>query len=245
MVTPRVLNTIIVFELSITGGFQICFVRYAYCTKFNTNRPSGIFPMKKTVKSVAQIFALLVILPLLVCFWLIAVFADKNNTFAGVSQLLSLLPGKSGSYCRIAFYRLTMTNCHADLYIGFGCIFSHLDTELASGVYIGPQSNIGKCIIEQDCLLGSGVHILSGKEQHNFSDLNSPVREQGGSFHAIKIGEDTWIGNGAIVMANIGKKCIIGAGAVVIHDIPDFSIVAGNPAKIIKSRTNTYKIQNT
>jgi virginiamycin A acetyltransferase len=37
-------------------------------------------------------------------------------------------------------------------------------------------------------------------------------------------------------MANIGKKCVIGAGSVVIKDIPDYSIVGGNPAKVLKSR---------
>jgi acetyltransferase-like isoleucine patch superfamily enzyme len=85
-------------------------------------------------------------------------------------------------------------------------------------------------------LLGSGVHILSGKQQHNFSDLQTPIRDQGGTFTPITIGEDTWIGNGAIVMANVGKKCVIAAGAVVTKDIPDFSIVGGNPATIIKMR---------
>jgi acetyltransferase-like isoleucine patch superfamily enzyme len=107
---------------------------------------------------------------------------------------------------------------------------------IKQGVYIGPQCNIGACVIEKDCLLGSGVHILSGKQQHNFDDLDKPIREQGGHFSPITLGEDTWVGNGAIIMANVGKKCIVAAGAVVTKDIPDFAIVAGNPAAIIKMR---------
>jgi len=129
-----------------------------------------------------------------------------------------------------------MTKCHANCLIGFATVFSHRDTEILEGVYIGPQCNIGKSRIEKNCLLGSGVHILSGKGQHNFDDLDTPIQEQGGTFEKIIIGEDTWIGNGAIVLANIGKKCVIGAGAVVIKDIPDYSIVGGNPAKILKTR---------
>ncbi|MCP5007919.1 MAG: acyltransferase, partial [Planctomycetes bacterium] len=55
-------------------------------------------------------------------------------------------------------------------------------------------------------------------------------------FEKISIGEDTWIGNGSVVMANIGKKCIVGAGSVVTKDVEEYSIVAGNPAKLLKKR---------
>ena len=84
--------------------------------------------------------------------------------------------------------------------------------------------------------MGSGVHIMSGKTQHNFSDLDTPIKDQGGEFTKIIIGEDSWIGNGSLIMANIGRHCIVGAGSVVIDDIEDYSIVAGNPAKFIKKR---------
>jgi len=146
------------------------------------------------------------------------------------------MPGKTGSFLRKNFYRTAMTQCSQSCLISFGTLFSQSDTEIQDGVYIGPQCNIGKCRIEKNCLLGSGVHILSGKGQHNFDDLDTPIQKQGGEFKKISIGEDTWVGNGAIIMADIGKKCIIGAGSVVIKDVPDYSIVGGNPAKIIKNR---------
>lgn len=52
----------------------------------------------------------------------------------------------------------------------------------------------------------------------------------------IEIGDDSWIGANAVIMPNvkIDKMCIIGAGAVVAKDVPDYSVVAGVPAKIIK-----------
>lgn len=129
-----------------------------------------------------------------------------------------------------------MTRCNSECAILFGTIFSQVDTEIGKGVYIGPNCNIGKCSIEDYCTIGSNVHILSGKNQHNFDDLGTPIQEQGGTFEKIVIGEDTWIGNCAVIMANVGKKCIIGAGSVVINDVEDFSIVAGNPAKLIRKR---------
>lgn len=192
--------------------------------------------LKQTVKHAARFIALVIVLPIYLIFAILSSLTSKDQAFSGFAQFLSLLPGISGSYLRVAFYRLAMQKCQTDLFIGFGTLFSQQQTELLNGAYIGPQCNIGKCRIEANCLLGSGVHVMSGKGQHNFSDLDTPIREQGGSFETVIIGEDTWIGNAALIMANVGKKCIIGAGSVVISDIPDYSIVAGNPAKILKSR---------
>jgi acetyltransferase-like isoleucine patch superfamily enzyme len=77
---------------------------------------------------------------------------------------------------------------------------------------------------------------LSGKNQHRFDDPDTPLRLQGGEFTKISLGENTWVGNGAIIMANVGRDCIIGAGTVVTNDIPPGSIVAGNPGKVVRSR---------
>ncbi len=134
-----------------------------------------------------------------------------------------------------------MTHCSTNCAIMFGAIFSQVDIEIGNHVYIGPQCNIGRCRIENFCTLGSGVHIMSGRSQHFFDDLERPIQDQGGFFEKVTIGEDTWIGNGSLIMADIGKKCIIGAGSVVTKDVGDYSIVAGNPAKLIRKRTQGSK----
>ena len=52
------------------------------------------------------------------------------------------------------------------------------------------------------------------------------------------IGDDVWIGTNVIILpgVNVGSHCIIGAGAIVTKDVPDYAIVGGNPAKIIRMR---------
>lgn len=190
--------------------------------------------MKNLLKSGFKLLAWLIMLPLIALYHFLALLVHKDEVFSSFCQLISLLPGNAGSYLRIGFLRSTMKQCEADLFIGFGTLFSQQGTELRSGVYIGPQCNIGLCRIGKNTLVGSGVHLLSGKNQHRFDDPDLPIKDQGGRFESITIGEDCWLGNGAIVMANIGDRCIIGAGAVVTQDIFDGSVVAGNPAKVIK-----------
>jgi len=192
--------------------------------------------MKIYIKQLSCIVFSLIMAPFTLLYFFLSAVGNKEVTFSSCSQFLSLFPGKIGSYLRVGFYRYTAVYCHPVSVISFATIFSQQDITIEKGVYIGPQCNIGKCHIQQDCLLGSGVHIMSGSGQHDFSDVNTPIQQQGGYYEKIVIGKDTWIGNGALIMASIGKHSIVAAGSVVVKDVPDYAIVAGNPAKIIKMR---------
>jgi len=189
------------------------------------------------VKRLIQGLFVMLAMPLVLAVRLLARLGNEDIALAGCSQLLSLLPGKSGSYYRAACYRYLLSHCSQNVYIGFGTLFSQCATEVNDGVYIGPQCNIGSARIGRDCLLGSGVHLLSGKGQHRFDSLEVPIRDQGGRIAQISIGKNTWIGNGSLVMADVGEHSVIGAGSVVIDAIPPKSIAAGNPARVIRSRT--------
>lgn len=192
--------------------------------------------MKHVIKQVVYGVAAVLMLPFSVSFCLLAGITNKDNLLAGYSQLLSIMPGKIGTILRAGFYRMALTQCSPDAVISFLALFSQSDTEIGRGVYIGPQCNIGKCKIGDNTLLGSGVHIMSGKGQHNFDDLVTPIKDQGGVFTKVEIGENCWLGNGALVMANIGQGSVIAAGSVVTKDVPAGVIAAGNPAKVIKKR---------
>lgn len=192
--------------------------------------------MKAIVKHIIFFVSAVLISPMTLMNIVLSSLFDKDQVLSSCSQFLSLLPSKLGVYLRAGFYRFALTYCSPDAVVSFLVLFSQKDTEISEGVYIGPQCNIGRCRIEKNTLLGSGVHIMSGKGQHNFSDLTRPIKEQGGKFQKVRIGQNCWIGNGAMIMANIGANCIVGAGSVVLNDIPDNSIVAGNPARVIKYR---------
>jgi acetyltransferase-like isoleucine patch superfamily enzyme len=95
---------------------------------------------------------------------------------------------------------------------------------------------MGEVTLADDVLIGSNVSIMNGSAQHGIDRLDIPVREQPGDWPHITIGDDSWIGDRAIVMANVGKHCVIGAGSVVIKAIPDYAIAIGSPARIVRYR---------
>lgn len=195
--------------------------------------------MKRVLKKLLQIVSLICVLPLYGILLLSEKFVKTDQPFQGCSQLVSLFPGVPGNYLRQQFYCLALAKCHDDCCIEFGTRLNQRGIELGHRVYIGTNCCIGLCRIEDDVMLGSNVDIVSGKGQHNFDRLDIPMREQGGSFEKIVIGEDSWLGNSSVVMSNIGEKSIVAAGAVVIKDVEAFSIVGGNPAKILKSRLDS------
>lgn len=192
--------------------------------------------MKSQIKTLARIIFTLLASPLWLVYRGFSIIGNQDSVFQSVSQLLSLVPGKPGIYLRASFYSLACPDTSSEISIGFLTVFSHWDTTIERGVYVGPQCNIGKCFIGENTLLGSGVHVLSGSKQHEFNDPQRPIQEQGGTFTKIRIGRDCWLGNTSVVMSDIGDHSIVAAGAVVTRATPPGCIVAGNPAKKVRSR---------
>lgn len=136
---------------------------------------------------------------------------------------------------------------------GFHCgrgvfIWGRKKIEIGKNFYIGKYSSI-----ETDCIIGDNVIIANhvgivGKYDHNYQQVGTPVRlasqirDKDYSWKGINeityIGNDVWIGYGAIIMSGvkINDGSIIAAGSVVTHDTEPYSIYAGVPAKKIKNR---------
>ena len=117
------------------------------------------------------------------------------------------------------------------------------DFGTGKNIRIGSNSGIGiNCkvrgplTIGEDVMMGPDVIILTHSHYHD--DVYIPMNQQKGYFSEVKIGNDVWIGTRAIIMpgVTIGNGVIIGANAVVTKDIPDYAVVGGVPAKIIKYR---------
>ena len=115
-----------------------------------------------------------------------------------------------------------------------------------SQLEIGDNSGLGvNCLccgpitIGSDVIMGPDVVFIT--KSHKFDRLDIPMKRQGSSpCMRITVGDDVWIGARVIILpgVHISKGAIVGAGAVVTKDVPEYAIVGGNPAKVIKFRGN-------
>ncbi|HEV8062893.1 MAG TPA: acyltransferase [Gemmataceae bacterium] len=195
--------------------------------------------MKSFLKTCANFAALLMVLPAYFFYRLGGLAIGPDKVFPGWSQLFSLLPGLTGVTLRRAFYRLVLPQCEADCCISFGTTFSHPTARIGRAVYVGLYCSIGDVTLEDDVLISSNVSILNGGNQHGIARLDIPVREQPGVYTHVTIGRDSWIGDRAIVMADVGRHCVVGAASLVTKPVPDFAVVVGAPARIVGSRKPT------
>lgn len=159
----------------------------------------------------------------------------RESLFSTASEFLSLFPGYPGILLRRGFYHATLHSMAPDASLGFGTTIPHTEIRIGHGVSIGNHCTIGKVVIEDHVTIGSNVDVLSGRHQHHFDDPDRPIQEQGGSYIQIRVGRNSWIGNSAVILADVGENCVIGAGAVVVRPIPDQSVAAGNPARVIRT----------
>jgi virginiamycin A acetyltransferase len=192
--------------------------------------------MREIAKAIAHGLATIAVIPLLVSFFIRRAFLGANRALEGSSQTLSLAPGLPGDYLRRAFLAQTIAHCDRSATVQFGTIFSQAGARIDANVYVGPRCHLGLVHLERDVLLAAAVHVPSGGETHGIADLDRPIREQPGTRKIVRIGEGTWVGSGAVVLADVGRHCVIGAGAVVTSPLPDYVIAAGVPARVIRSR---------
>lgn len=118
----------------------------------------------------------------------------------------------------------------------FACI-----NNAVGDVIIGNHTRIGlHNTIIGPVTIGSHVNLAQGITitalNHNFSNPDKRIDEQGVSTTSVTIGDDIWIGANAVVLpgVSIGSHSVVAAGAVVTKDVPPHSLVAGVPAKVIK-----------
>lgn len=133
--------------------------------------------------------------------------------------------------------KLILEKCGKGVNIEKGAVFS-------SGAELGDRSGIGvraqlsgKVMIGDDVMMGPDVCIYA--RNHAYDRLDMPMNRQGvAPERAVVIGNDVWIGARVIILpgVRVGTGAVIGAGAVVTKDVPEYAVVGGNPARVIKMR---------
>lgn len=95
---------------------------------------------------------------------------------------------------------------------------------------------VRQVVVGSDCMFGPGVTVLD--VDHEFADLEKPMAQQGYRTESVTIGNDVWLGTGAVVLrgVTIGDGAVVGANSVVTKDVQPYEIVGGVPAKTIGRR---------
>lgn len=110
---------------------------------------------------------------------------------------------------------------------------------LGDGSSLGPYCYVGcsgHISIGRNVMIGPRVSFFG--ENHVFTDISIPVRDQGVEWEPVAIEDNVWIGSHAVILpgVTVGAGAIIASGAVVSKDVPPYAIVGGVPAKIIRFR---------
>lgn len=149
--------------------------------------------------------------------------------FSTCAQFLALAPGVPGSVLRKAFYMATLEGCAERAHVSIGTFFAHREAVIHRDAHLGAYCIVGRATIGEGANVASRVSITSGRHQHAGGALREPVLGR------VRIGHRAWIGEGAIIMADVGDDAVVGAGSVVVQPVPPGATVAGNPAREIAS----------
>jgi acetyltransferase-like isoleucine patch superfamily enzyme len=185
------------------------------------------------LKVVVFAVAAAIVAPLWAAAWLEHRLRWGSQLFRFGAELLALAPGLPGAYLRAAYYWVTLERCSWETHVGFGSVLVRRDATLGRRVSMGCYCVIGNADIGEGAMIGSRVSVPSGRRQHLGED-GRPSSDEG-HFDRVSIGARCWIGEGAIVMADIGRSSIVAAGAVVSSPMPDGAVVGGNPARVLRT----------
>ncbi len=168
-------------------------------------------------------------------FWICLFYGLANHLPNSYSRFF----GRPSNWLRVFCCKRIFKKCGKITTVNHHCEFGNgLEIE------IGDYSGIGAyCILPHDIVIGRYVmmapHVLIFSRNHRFDDINTPMCFQGFSPSLRTIIKDNvWLGQSVILTPGhtIGEGSIIAAGAVVTKDVDSFSIIGGNPAKLIKRR---------
>jgi len=143
------------------------------------------------------------------------------NGFLAIAEILQYVPTPLGRVLRAAFYRVTLEQVGKGVQFHLGSIVTDRRACIGAASRIGPGCSVGYAKIGARVLFAQSIHVLSGRHQHT----------KGLELKCVHIGDDCWIGAGAVIMGSVGDSSIVGAGAVVTKDYGSNQTIVGNPAR--------------
>lgn len=192
--------------------------------------------VRSATLGLAYVIAAIMLLPVLL--WS-RLPLPEFSAFTAPSQLLSLIPGYLGILLRRVWYRLTLRHCGSNLTVDWLAVIRTRESEIGDRCTLGVANWLGWVRLGNDVMMGSHIVVTSGARQHRFDDLSRPMREQHGAKQQLSIDNDVWIGSQSVVMADVSSGTVIGAGSVVTKNYPSYSVIAGNPARVLRHRTQS------
>ena len=163
--------------------------------------------------------------------WYIRVLAPLYQQRGRGSKIYSSVRMDTPPYRRFVLGRSSVVE-------SFSCINNAVgDVVIGDCTRIGLHNTIiGPVSIGHHVNLAQGVTVTA--LNHNYADATRRIDEQGVTTKPVTIADDVWIGAGAVVLpgVTIGQHAVVAAGAVVTNDVPEFCLVGGVPAKIIKKK---------
>jgi acetyltransferase-like isoleucine patch superfamily enzyme len=165
----------------------------------------------------------------------------KRFARMGARSGIAFPPGSVFGQRYIAIGRETMIGAHVSLAAGLPT--EELPTE-GPVVVIGDRCNIGRgsaivgrcgIVIEDDVTTGPNVYITD--HNHSYEDVSMPIGRQWLLEAPVRIGAGSWLAAGVVVLpgSDIGRHVTVAAGSVVRGTIPDNAVIAGAPAKVVRS----------
>lgn len=152
------------------------------------------------------------------------------------------LLGRNARSLRAIAARLRMQSCGEEVNIERGAYYTK-DCSIGRGSGLGINSYIsGTVVIGEDVMMGPECRIYT--VNHCTDNLEIPMCQQGVTVERpVRIGNDVWIGARVMILPGVQVGChaILAAGAVVTKDVPEYAIVGGVPARVIKDRREVQK----
>jgi acetyltransferase-like isoleucine patch superfamily enzyme len=164
------------------------------------------------------------------------VVLGEERAYLELSERAARWPGIRGERMRSALHRALGTPIGDAVVLRFGCILERPPLRVGSMTVIGHYANIQHASIGSDCLIGDHVLVFDGRSQHNIDRLDVPINAQGGTITQVRVGDDCLIGGSSVILADVEDHAVVGAGSIVTRPVAAYTIVAGNPARVIGDR---------